>query len=95
MVPITLIAIVVLTTDFRTFTFLNKTLLGAASTSEPNSSTDSACCTLPVAFGALVVGLVMFLIFVTIAGVLGQDSTAFCNGYVRRITTLLLEKRTN
>jgi hypothetical protein len=90
MVPITLIAIVVLTTDFSSKSFFNKTLLGAAaaSTSGPTPVTsaevnaESACCTAPVAFGSLAFGLVMFLIFVTIAGVLGQDSTAFCNGYV-------------
>ncbi len=88
MVPITLVAIFILTSDFKTKTFLNKTLLGASTEQVPTSSTnsnsaDSACCTLPVARGALLLGLVMFLIFVTIAGELGQDAKVFCNGYVR------------
>ena len=91
MVPISLVAIIVLTSDFRARTFLNKTLLGTSSTSESSTSasTDSACCTLPVASGALVLGLIMFLIFVTIAGVLGQDATIFCNGYVRSTNLIL------
>jgi hypothetical protein len=41
-----------------------------------------SCCSSTVAIGFLALGLIMFLIFVTIAGQLGQSSTAFCEGYV-------------
>jgi hypothetical protein len=41
-----------------------------------------ACCSSSVAIGFLALGLIMFLIFVTIAGALGQSNTAFCEGYV-------------
>jgi hypothetical protein len=40
------------------------------------------CCTFPISVGFLALGIVMFLIFVTIAGVLGQSETIFCSGYV-------------
>ena len=46
----------------------------------PDSST--ACCTTAMSLGSFVFGLCMFITFVTIAGVLGQASTAFCEGYV-------------
>ncbi len=83
MVPLTLLAIAALTIkDKRLF---NKTLGGASADSNasaPDTAPISPCCTSALGAGALVLGLIMFLIFVTIAGQLGQSSTAFCNGYV-------------
>jgi hypothetical protein len=46
---------------------------------EPSSD---PCCSFSISAGWLVLGLIMFLVFVTIAGQLGQASDAFCQGYV-------------
>ena len=84
-VPLTLFAIILLTLNTKERSFLNKTLGGGATdanTSLSDTAQSTPCCTTAVSAGALVFGLVMFLIFVTIAGQLGQASSAFCNGYV-------------
>ncbi len=52
-----------------------------ASNATASESVDP-CCSNVAAIGFLALGLIMFLIFVTIAGYLGQSSTAFCEGYV-------------
>mmetsp|Transcript_29746 Transcript_29746/g.78495 ORF Transcript_29746/g.78495 Transcript_29746/m.78495 type:complete len:593 (-) Transcript_29746:262-2040(-) len=44
-----------------------------------------ACCTFPIAVSGFIFStVVLFLIFVTIAGQLGQDGNAFCQGYWRK-----------
>ncbi len=53
------------------------------------SDTVDPCCSNTAAIGFLALGLVMFLIFVTIAGALGQSNTAFCEGYVRHLILVI------
>jgi hypothetical protein len=105
-VPLSLAAIIILTRNANDKSILNKTL-GLSTVSPPNSMTvetaavtnpeakidvsASACCTTTVSIGTFVFGLLMFVTFVTIAGVLGQSSTIFCNGYVRSSCSLARE----
>jgi len=91
-VPLTLLAILGLSYNSKDKTFFNKTLGSANSDLETANSqanpANEACCTLTVSGATFVLGLIMFLIFVTIAGVLGSSTntgsinyTTFCNGY--------------
>lgn len=97
-VPLSLLTILYLTANFKEKSILNKTLGGTNVTSANSMSSAApaatseetrievsatACCSTNASAASLAFGLVMFLIFVTIAGVLGQASDKFCNGYVR------------
>ena len=59
-----------------------------------SSENVDSCCSKAVAIGFLALGLIMFLIFVTIAGQLGQSDTAFCNGYVSSSTYSIFQYST-
>jgi len=92
-VPLTLLAIIGLTYNSKDKSMLNKTLGGNANanletTNSQADATNEACCTMGVSGGIFIFGTIMFLIFFTIAGVLGSskndgsiDYTTFCNGY--------------
>jgi hypothetical protein len=61
----------------------------APTSNAAGSDTVDPCCSNTAAIGFLALGLIMFLIFVTIAGSLGQSDTAFCEGYVSLFTLVI------
>jgi hypothetical protein len=82
--PIALLVGLYFTWDSSRKTFLDKTLCGPSlAKTDDNANPDKySCCAFSLSGTCLVLGLILFLIFVTISGVLGQSEDTFCLGYV-------------